>query len=60
MHGPAAGLVILVVMTFVVLSLIVAIARPETGFAEKVVLGVAVAAVVSAARPVQSLGARGA
>ena len=52
--------VILVSMTVIVVSLIIALARPETGAAEKVVLAVAVAGLIVAARPVQRLGSRGA
>lgn len=47
---------ILLVMTFIVLSLIIAVASPETGPAEKMILGVAVVGVVVSARPVQRLG----
>ena len=36
-------LAILVVLTFVTLSLVIAIGRPETGLAEKIVLGAVVA-----------------
>ena len=53
-------LAILVVMTLIVISLIVAIARPETGPAEKVFLGVAAVGLIVAARPVQRLGSRAA
>jgi tryptophan-rich sensory protein len=46
---------VLVVMTFMTLSLIIALARPETGPIEKGLLVAAVVAVVLAARPVQRL-----
>jgi len=49
---------LLVIMTFMTLSLIVALARPETGPVEKGVLGAAVLALLLAARPVQRLGSR--
>lgn len=51
---------ILVVMTLIVISLVIAVARPETGPTEKVVLGVAIVGFIVAARPVQRLGSRGA
>lgn len=51
-------LVLLVIMTFIVVSLVIAVARPETGPAEKVVLSVAVVGLIVAARPVQRLGTR--
>ena len=47
---------ILLVMTFTVLSLIIAVARPETGPAEKLILSLAVVGVLFAARPVHRLG----
>jgi tryptophan-rich sensory protein len=46
---------VLVVMTFMTLSLIIALARPETGPIEKGLLVAAVVAVVLAACPVQRL-----
>lgn len=46
---------VLVVMTFMTLSLIIALARPETGPIEKGLLAAAVVAIVLAARPVQRL-----
>ncbi len=49
---------VLVIVTFITLSLIVALARPETGPMEKAVLGTAVVALVLAARPVQRRGSR--
>lgn len=51
---------ILAVMTLIVISLVIAVARPETGPAEKVVLGVAVVGLIVAARPVQRMASRGA
>jgi len=50
-------LAILVVMTFVVLSLVVAVGTPETGPVEKVVLGAAAVAVIVASGPVRRIGA---
>ena len=47
---------ILVAMTFIIVSLIIAVARTETGPAEKVVIGVAVVGLVVATRPVQRIG----
>lgn len=47
---------ILLVMTSIVLSLIIAVASPETGPAEKLILGVAGVGLLAAARPVQRLG----
>ena len=47
---------ILVVMFFITVSLIIAVAMPETGAAEKVVLGVAVVGLLFAALPVQRIG----
>ena len=52
-------LAILVVMTFVVLSLVVAIGTPETGTVEKVVLGAAAVALIVAAGPVRRIGTTG-
>ncbi|MGI8806913.1 MAG: hypothetical protein ACR2KK_03550 [Acidimicrobiales bacterium] len=49
-------LAILLVMTFVVLSLIIAVAGPETGPAEKLILSLAVLGVLFAAGLVQRLG----
>jgi hypothetical protein len=49
-------LAILVVMTFVVLSLVVAVGTPETGPVEKVVLGAAAVAVIVASGPVRRIG----
>ena len=46
---------VLVVMTFMTLSLIIALAWPETGPIEKGLLVAAVVVVVLAARPVQRL-----
>ncbi len=46
---------LLVMMTFMTLSLIVALARPETGPIEKGLLGAAVIGLLLAARPVQRL-----
>ncbi len=41
---------------FMTLSLIIALARPETGPIEKTLLGAAVVSLLLAARPVQRLG----
>ena len=49
-------LAMLVLMTFVVLSLVVAIGTPETGPAEKVVLAFAAVGVIVAAGPVRRIG----
>jgi hypothetical protein len=49
-------LAILLVMTFVVLSLVVAVGTPETGPVEKVVLGAASVAVIVASGPVRRIG----
>lgn len=49
---------ILVVLAFLVLSLVVAIARPETGVFEKVVLVAAVVGLIALAAPVRRIGAR--
>ena len=47
---------ILLVMTFIAVSLIIGVAKPETGPVEKVILGAAVVGCFLAARPVQRLG----
>lgn len=49
---------ILVVMMFVVLSLVIAVGRPETGPVEKVILAGAVVALLAAARLVRRIGRR--
>lgn len=48
-------IVLLVVLTFLVVSFIIAIARPETGVAEKIFLAVMVAACFAAAAKLSSL-----
>ncbi len=47
---------LLVMITFMTLSLIIALARPETGPTEKSLLGAAVVGLLLAARSVQRLG----
>ncbi len=47
---------ILVVMFFITISLVIAVSRPETGAAEKAVLGVAVVGLLFSALPVQRNG----
>ena len=47
---------ILLVMTFIVLSFIIAVASPETGPVEKMILGIAVVGVIFAAPQVRRLG----
>jgi hypothetical protein len=49
-------LAILVVMTFVVLSLVIAIGTPETGSVEKVVLGAAAVGVIVGSGPLRRIG----
>lgn len=49
---------ILVVLTFLVLSLVVAVARPETGMIEKVVLVAAVLGLIAAASLARRIGAK--
>jgi hypothetical protein len=49
---------ILVVLTFLVLSLVVAGARPETGILEKVVLVAAIIGLIAAASPARRIGAK--
>jgi hypothetical protein len=50
--------IILVVLAFLVLSLVIAFARPETGVFEKVVLVAAVVGLIALAGPVRRIGAR--
>ena len=51
---------VLIFMFFITVSLIIAVASPETGPAEKLVLGIAVVGLLFAAVPVQRIGsARG-
>ena len=45
-----------VVMFFLILGLLVALAQPETGVMEKVALGLGVIALLSLARPVHRIG----
>jgi hypothetical protein len=53
----AIARVALLTLLFVVsLSLLIAVARPETGPVEKVVAGAAIVALVVAARPVHRIG----
>jgi hypothetical protein len=47
---------ILLAMTLMVLSLLVGIGMPETGPAEKVILGIAVVGLIAAAGPVRRIG----
>jgi hypothetical protein len=47
---------LLVIMTFLTISLVIGIGGEETGPLEKAVLGVAVVGLVVAARPVRRLG----
>jgi hypothetical protein len=47
---------ILVVLTFLVLSLVVAVARPETGILEKVVLVATIVGLIAAASPARRIG----
>jgi hypothetical protein len=49
-------LAILVAMTFVVLSLVIAIGTPETGPIEKVILGAAAIGIIVASAPVRRIG----
>jgi hypothetical protein len=49
---------IFVLLTFLVLSLVVAVARPETGILEKVVLVAAVVGLIAAASPARRIGAK--
>lgn len=49
-------IVILTAVTFLVLSLVIGIARPETGPMEKVVLVAAVIGLLGLAVPVQRIG----
>lgn len=55
--GPLR-LALLIVLCFLVLSLVMAIGRPETGFLEKVVLGAAVVGLLSLTAPVHRIGRR--
>ena len=48
---------LLVVMTFLVLGLVIAVSTPETGPLEKAVAALAIVAVVAAAGPVRRIGA---
>jgi hypothetical protein len=48
---------LLVVMTFLVLGLVIAVGTPETGPLEKAVAALAIVAVVAAAGPVRRIGA---
>lgn len=47
---------LLLVMTFLAMGLVVAVARPEFGPFEKVVLGLAAVGVIAAAAPVRRIG----
>jgi hypothetical protein len=47
---------LLVVMTFLVLGLVIAVGTPETGPLEKAVAALAIVAVVAAAGPVRRIG----
>jgi uncharacterized membrane protein len=49
---------ILVVLSCLVLSLVIAVARPETGILEKVVLVAAVVGLIAAASPARRIGAK--
>jgi hypothetical protein len=49
-------LVLLVVMTFLTLGLVVALAGPYTGLVEKVVLTVMIVGVIAASAPVRRIG----
>ena len=49
-------MVLLVVMTFLTIGLVVALARPETGPIEKVVLAVVVIGVIAASAPIRRIG----
>lgn len=49
---------ILVVLVLLVLSMVIAIGRPETGVFEKVVLVGAVVGLIALAAPVRRIGAR--
>jgi tryptophan-rich sensory protein len=49
---------ILVVLTLIVVSLVVALARPETGVIEKLFLAGGVLAVIVVAAPVRRIGAK--
>jgi hypothetical protein len=49
-------IIILVLMTFLTIGLIVALARPETGPIEKIVLAGFVFAVIAASAPVRRIG----
>ncbi|HEV8622012.1 MAG TPA: hypothetical protein VGR33_03875 [Actinomycetota bacterium] len=49
---------ILVVLTFLVLSLVIAAARPETGILEKVVLVAAVLGLIAAGSLARRIGAK--
>ena len=47
---------LLVVMTFLVLGLVIAVGTPETGPLEKAIAALAIVAVVAAAGPVRRIG----
>jgi hypothetical protein len=49
---------ILLVLTFLVLSLVIAVARPETGILEKVVLVAAVVGLIAVTSPARRIGAK--
>ena len=49
-------MVLLVVMTFLTIGLVVALARPETGPIEKIVLAVLVIGVIAASAPIRRIG----
>jgi hypothetical protein len=51
-------LALLVVLAFVVLGLVVALARPETGPIEKLVLVLAIVGLLAAAVPVRRIGSQ--
>lgn len=50
-------LAILIVLTFVAVSFVIAIGRPETGLVEKIVLGAVVAGTFGVAARLRRLGA---
>ena len=49
-------MVLLVVMTLLTIGLVVALARPETGPIEKVVLAVVVVGVIASSAPIRRIG----
>jgi hypothetical protein len=49
---------LLIVLTFLMLSIVMAVARPETGASEKAVLVLAAGGLLALATPVRRIGSR--